>query len=78
MGVRTILQIRNNINSNIAFSHKILAKVRPFWHDYAVMELFYWALRNIISRKWTMALRDWKLALIGLPFNFKAGCLRSN
>lgn len=66
-----------NAIESISMSLRKVIKTRSsFPNDEAVTKLFYLALRNI-SKKWTMPIRDWKVALDRFVIQFDERILLS-
>ena len=69
LDIRKMIYTTNAIESVNMSLRKITKARGSFPKDDAVFKLFYLALNNI-SQKWTMQIRDWKVALICFTIQF--------
>ena len=67
--IRKVIYTTNAIESINMSLRKVIKTRSSFPTDEAVTKLFYLALRNI-SKKWTMPIRDWKVALNRFTIQF--------
>jgi len=68
--IRKVIYTTNAIESLNMGLRKVTKNRGSFPSDDAVLKLFYLAIRNI-SRKWTVAIRDWKGALNRFTIQFE-------
>lgn len=68
--IRKVIYTTNAIESVNMSLRKITKNRGSFPSDYALLKLFYLALRNI-SQRWTMPIRDWKAALTRFTIQFE-------
>ena len=68
--IRKVIYTTNAIESLNMGLRKVTKNRGSFPSDDAVLKLFYLAIRNI-SRKWTVAIRDWKAALNRFTIQFE-------
>lgn len=68
--IRKVIYTTNAIESINMSLRKVIKTRSSFPTDEAVTKLFYLALRNI-SKKWTMPIRDWKVALNRFSIQFE-------
>jgi putative transposase len=74
--IRKVIYTTNAIESINMSLRKVIKTRSSFPTDEAVTKLFYLALRNI-SKKWTMPIRDWKVALNRFTIQFEERILTS-
>lgn len=68
--IRKVIYTTNAIESLNMGLRKVTKNRGSFPSDDAVLKLFYLAIRNI-SKKWTVAIRDWKAALNRFTIQFE-------
>ena len=68
--IRKVIYTTNAIESINVSLRKVIKTRSSFPTDEAVSKLFYLALNNI-SKKWTMPIRDWKVALNRFAIQFE-------